>query len=62
MPGTPRRTTTWKKASFAALVTVIILGGCELGLRGAGWGPAYQADFAGWRMPADMDDHIMDPP
>jgi hypothetical protein len=50
-----------KKVLFSACLTVLVFGIWELGLRLAGWGPAYRADFAGWRMPADLDQHLMQP-
>jgi hypothetical protein len=61
MPSAPARIAPWKKAVFALCATAAVLGACELGLRGAGWGPAYRAEFAGWRMPADLDQHLMQP-
>ena len=58
----PTRIATWKKAVFSLLVLGLVVGGSEIGLRSVGWGPAYRADFAGWRMPGDLRDHLMNPP
>lgn len=61
MPSARPRIATSRKAAFAVGVTVAVLGACELGLRGAGWGPAYRADTAGWRMPGGLQNHLMQP-
>jgi hypothetical protein len=52
---------TWKKLSMGLVVAGLALGGSEIGLRITGWGPAYRADFAGWRMPVNLDQHRMKP-
>lgn len=47
---------------FSVFVLACVVVASELGLRSVGWGPAYRADFAGWRMPANLQNHLMDPP
>jgi hypothetical protein len=53
--------TRGRKLAFALVATVLAFAVTEGALRAAGVRPAYQADFAGWRMPANLSGHTMTP-
>lgn len=53
--------TRGKKLGLGLLIAGLVLVGLEGGLRLAGVAPAYTPDIAGWRLPANLQDHTMQP-